>query len=63
MLRFPSTLLEFQAQFPDEASCWTSLRRGRWPHGFRCPRCESRGVTCLRSGDSSNVAAAATKAR
>jgi len=27
MLRFPTTLLDFQAQFPDEASCWAYLRR------------------------------------
>ncbi len=36
---FPRTLIEFQEQFPDEASCWQALRRYRWPHGFRCPRC------------------------
>ena len=42
-MRFPSTLLEFQAQFPDEASCWAYLRQARWPHGFLCPRCGGRG--------------------
>lgn len=42
-MRFPSTLLEFQAQFPDEASCWAYLRRARWPRGFLCPGCGGRG--------------------
>jgi len=42
-MRFPCTLLEFQAQFPNEAKCWSDLREARWPHGFRCPRCARRG--------------------
>ena len=46
-MRFPSTLLEFQAQFPDEASCWAYLRQARWPRGFRCPRCGGRGSHTL----------------
>lgn len=41
-MQFPKTLLEFQAQFPDEESCWASLRRVRWPRGFVCPRCQGR---------------------
>jgi hypothetical protein len=41
-MRFPKTLLEFQAQFPDEESCWDYLRRVRWPRGFVCPRCRAR---------------------
>ncbi len=41
-MKFPETLLEFQEQFPDEAACWKALRRLRWPHGFRCPRCSHR---------------------
>jgi transposase-like protein len=49
MLQFPTTLLEFQAQFPDEASCWAYLRRARWPQGFRCPRCTSRGSHFLET--------------
>ncbi len=38
-MTFPKTLLAFQDQFPDEEACWQTLRRMRWPHGFRCPRC------------------------
>ncbi len=41
-MKFPETLLEFQEQFPDEEACWKALRRLRWPHGFRCPRCGHR---------------------
>jgi transposase-like protein len=48
-MRFPSTLLEFQAQFPDDDHCWTYLRRIRWPRGFLCPRCGSRGSHFLAS--------------
>ena len=36
---FPATLLAFQSTFPDEAACWSYLRRARWPRGCRCPRC------------------------
>jgi len=41
-MTFPKTLLAFQDQFPDEDACWHTLRRMRWPHGFRCPRCAHR---------------------
>jgi hypothetical protein len=39
----PQTSIEFQERFPDEASCWAFVRRERWPRGFVCPRCGSRG--------------------
>ena len=42
-MRSPSTLLEFQTQFPDDEHCWVYLRRARWPRGFLCPRCGGRG--------------------
>ena len=42
-MQFPSTLLEFQTQFPDDAACWAFLRRARWPDGFECPRCGAQG--------------------
>lgn len=41
-MKFPETLLQFQEQFPDEASCWRALWQLRWPHGCRCPRSGSR---------------------
>lgn len=36
---YPRTLLEFQAEFPNDAACEAYLLRCRWPKGFRCPRC------------------------
>ena len=39
-MEFPTTLPGFYETFPDEAACWTWLRRTRWPEGFRCPRCD-----------------------
>ena len=48
-MRFPSTLLEFQSQFPDDDHCWAYLRRARWPRGFLCPRCGGRGSHFLAS--------------
>jgi hypothetical protein len=50
-MAFPKTLIEFQAMFADEESCWLALRRARWPRGFRCPRCggsESSWITTRR---------------
>ena len=48
-MEFPRTLIEFQERFPDEASCWAFLRRARWPRGFVCPRCRSRGSHFIRT--------------
>ena len=48
-MRFPSTLLDFQSQFPDDDHGWAYLRRARWPRGFLCPRCGSRGSHFLAS--------------
>jgi hypothetical protein len=39
MSAFPRSLLEFQRQFPDEASCAAYLTKQRWPEGFVCPVC------------------------
>ncbi len=46
---FPKTLVEFQERFPNEDSCWAFLRRERWPRGFVCPRCRSRGSHFIRT--------------
>ena len=34
---FPSSLIDFQHRFPDEAACAAWLFEARWPAGFRCP--------------------------
>ncbi len=41
--KFPTTLVEFQRAFPDEAACAAHLERLRWPQGFICPRCDVAG--------------------
>jgi transposase-like protein len=40
---FPSTLLDFQRMFPDEAACGQYLFELRWPDGFTCPECHKAG--------------------
>lgn len=47
-MKAPATLDEFYAMFPSERRCLDYLRRMRWPHGFRCPRCEGRKAHRLR---------------
>lgn len=46
-MEFPTTLIEFQDRFPDEASCWRYLKQVRWPEGFRCPHCRSAEYSYL----------------
>jgi transposase-like protein/predicted RNA-binding Zn-ribbon protein involved in translation (DUF1610 family) len=43
------TLTEFQAGFPDEASCAAFLFERRWPEGFVCPACGDGRAALLRS--------------
>src|SRR3569833_1883682 len=43
------TLTEFQAGFPDEASCAAFLFERRWPKGFVCPACGDGRAALLRS--------------
>ncbi|MBV9481421.1 MAG: transposase, partial [Acidobacteria bacterium] len=43
------SLSEFQAGFPDEASCAAFLFERRWPEGFVCPVCGGGRAALLRS--------------
>lgn len=43
------TLQEFDAMFPDEASCKNYLVAQRWPKGVRCPRCDSDKLYVLKT--------------
>src|ERR1019366_7799195 len=36
---FPTSLIDFQRRFLDEAACAAWLFEARWPVGFRCPAC------------------------
>ena len=40
MVDFPTSLVDFQRRFPDEASWAAWLFEVRWPTGFRCPACD-----------------------
>ena len=40
---YPANLLDFEARFATEEACRQYLTGLRWPDGFRCPRCQSRG--------------------
>ena len=42
MVDFPTSLVDFQRRFPDEAACAAWLFEARWPTGFRCPARSSR---------------------
>ncbi len=46
-MEFPTTLLEFADQFPDEEACWRYLQAVRWSGGFHCPRCEGAEASYL----------------
>ena len=41
MVDFPTSLVDFQRRFPDEAACAAWLFEARWPTGFRCPACDN----------------------
>jgi len=45
----PRSLLEFQKQFPDDATCAEFLFERRWPRGFICPRCGDGRASLLKS--------------
>lgn len=45
----PSSLVEFQRRFPDDAACARYLAGLRWPDGFRCPRCGDGRTWMLRT--------------
>lgn len=43
------SLTQFQAAFPDEASCAAFLFERRWPDGFVCPVCGNGRAAALKS--------------
>lgn len=43
-MEFPSTLPQFQAVFPDEATRHAYLVAARWPDGFVCDHCGGKGA-------------------
>ena len=63
----PSSLIELQRRFPDDAACARYLVGLRWPDGFRCPRCaddhawmlqtKARTYECAGCGKQTSVTA------
>jgi transposase-like protein/predicted RNA-binding Zn-ribbon protein involved in translation (DUF1610 family) len=45
----PKTMKQFDALFPDEASCKTYLAARRWPKAVACPKCGNEKVWALPS--------------
>lgn len=39
----PRSMLDFQRMFPNEAACADYMERVRWPDGFVCPSCGTKG--------------------
>lgn len=42
-LNFPTSLLDFQKTFPNDAACAAYLERARWGDGFICQHCTAKG--------------------
>lgn len=40
---YPATYREFVAMFPDDEACLRYVEELRWPDGFSCPACGSKG--------------------
>ena len=48
-MEFPTTLLGFMEQFPDNDACRRYLEKTRWPNGFVCPRCQGTHASPART--------------
>jgi len=44
------SLNQFLAQYGTEPQCEAILEQSRWPHGFRCPRCQTKECCTYRRG-------------
>jgi transposase-like protein len=45
------SMTQFIEQYGTEAKCYRALYRSRWPHGFRCPRCNKRPRSLFRRAE------------
>lgn len=41
------TILQFHSRFKSDDDCLTAIVQRRWPHGFKCPHCNSANATKL----------------
>ena len=44
-MEFPTTMLDFMHQFPDDDACRAYLEKVRWPNGFVCSRCQGTNAS------------------
>jgi hypothetical protein len=52
-MEYPTTMLDFMHQLPDDDACRTYLEKMRWPNGFVCSRCQGTNVVSdLRTASS-----------
>jgi len=48
-MEFPTTMLDFMQQFPDDGACRAYLEKMRWPNGFVCSRCQGTNASYVAS--------------
>jgi hypothetical protein len=48
-MEFPTTMLDFMHQFPDEKACRAYLEKMGWPNGFVCSRCQGTNASYVAS--------------
>ncbi len=48
-MEYPTTMLDFMHQFPDDDACRAYLEKMRWPNGFVCPRCQGTNASYVAS--------------
>ena len=48
-MEFPTTMLDFMHQFPDDDACRAYLEKMRWPNGFVCSRCQGTNASYVAS--------------
>ena len=41
---FPKSEIEFDARFSNPQACYDYLFKQKWPHGFRCRKCDQQQV-------------------
>ncbi len=49
-MEFPTTMLDFMHQFPNDYACRAYLEKMRWPNGFVCSRCQGTNASWKRLG-------------
>ena len=48
-MKFPTAMLDFMPQLPDDGACRAYLKKVRWPNGFVCSRCQGTNASYVAS--------------